>query len=90
MQPKEIKSLAIPLDDVLTMYREAGFDIEDQDAEVPNVLKVGDVEYFFTGDLIPVGDIYLEIVIIADWFSFDDVVSDEDDDLEGMPAGQAN
>ena len=70
----------LDLDTVLELYKQAGYNIEDEDEEVPNVLPVDGVECFFTGDLLKRGEKYYEIVIGAKDFSWEEVESDMDDD----------
>ena len=70
----------LDLDSVLELYKQAGYNIEDEDEEVPNVLPVDGVECFFTGDLLKRGEKYYEIVIGAKDFSWEEVESDMDDD----------
>jgi|GEM_PF-627480 len=70
----------LDLDAVLELYKNAGYNIENEDEEVPNVLAVDGVECFFTGDLVRRGDTYCEIVIAANGFSWDEVESDMDDE----------
>jgi hypothetical protein len=72
----------LDLDSVLELYKNAGYNIEDEDEEVPNVLPVDGVECFFTGDLLKRGEKYYEIVIGAKDFSWEEVESDMDDDEE--------
>ena len=72
----------IDLDSVLELYKNAGFNVEDEDEEVPNVLTIDGVECFFTGDLLNRGEKYYEIVIAAKDFSWEEVESDLDDEDE--------
>jgi hypothetical protein len=72
----------LDLDSVLELYKNAGFNIDNEDEEVPNVLGVDGVECFFTGDLVRRGEKYYEIVIAAEGFTWDEVESDIDEDDE--------
>lgn len=74
----------LDLDSVLELYKNAGFNIDNEDEEVPNVLTVDGVECFFTGDLVRRGDKYYEIVIGASGFTWDEVESDMDDDEDDL------
>jgi hypothetical protein len=78
---KPIKCFALPIDDVLAHYKNAGFNVELDDEIVPNVLQIDGAEWFFTGDALMVDGVCHEIVIVAEWFSFEDVENlDEDED----------
>jgi hypothetical protein len=70
----------LDLDSVLELYKNAGYNIDNEEEEVPNVLAVDGVECFFTGDLVRRGDKYYEIVIAASGFTWDEVESDLDED----------
>lgn len=85
MKLEELKASVkfILLDDVLKFYASLGYNIEDEDEEVPNVLPMDGKEHFFTGDLLRLGDTFAEIVLVADaGFNWSDVESDMDDDDE--------
>lgn len=72
----------IPVDMVIELYRKAGFDVDNEDEDVPTVLKIDDTECFFTGDHIRRGEKYFEIVVAAKDFSWDEVEGDDADDEE--------
>jgi hypothetical protein len=72
----------IDVETVVTLYRDAGYDVDNEDEEVPNVLTIDGQECFFTGDLVKRNHIYYEIVIVANGFSWDEVESDADFDDE--------
>lgn len=68
------------VDEVLEFYRQAGFDVENEDEDVPTVLKIEGKECFFTGDHIRRGEKYYELVLVAKDFSWDEVEGDEDEE----------
>ena len=70
----------IDVETVVTVYRDAGYDVDNEDEEVPNVLTVDGQECFFTGDLVKRNNTYYEIVIVANGFSWEEVESDFDDE----------
>ena len=72
--------MLLDLDSVLDLYKTAGYNIDNEEEEVPNVLPVDGVECFFTGDLVRRGEKYYEIVIAASGFTWDEVESDLDDE----------
>jgi len=72
----------IDVETVVSVYRDAGYDVDNEDEEVPNVLTVDGQECFFTGDLVKRNNTYCEIVIVANGFSWDEVESDADFDDE--------
>lgn len=72
----------LDIDAVLDIYKKAGFDIENEDEEVPNVLAVDGEECFFTGDLVKRNDKYYEIVIAANGFKWEEVETEDDEDLD--------
>ena len=67
----------IPVDTVIEYYRKAGFNVDDEEEDVPTVLKIDGMECFFTGDHIRRNDKYYEIVVAAKDFSWDEVEGDE-------------
>ncbi len=69
----------LDIDSVLQCYKKAGYDIDNEDEEVPNVLQIDGQDCFFTGDLIRRGEKYYEIVIAAKDFKWDEV---ENEDFE--------
>lgn len=77
------KYYLIDIDRVLDIYKDAGFDVEDEDADVPTNLKVGNEDCFFTGDFIRRGERYYEIVIAAEGFTWDEVENEDEDMIEG-------
>lgn len=70
----------IDIDNVLSFYKKAGYDIENEDEEVPNILDIDGQQCFFTGDLVRRGDSYYEIVIAAKDFTWDEVENEDLDD----------
>lgn len=72
----------LDIDAVLEIYKVAGYDIENEDEEVPNVLNVEGEDCFFTGDLVKRDDKYYEIVIAAAGFKWEEVETDDDEDDE--------
>lgn len=72
----------LDIDRVLEIYKDAGYDVENDDADVPTTLDVGGRSCFFTGDFIRRGDRYYEIVIAAKDFTWDEVESESDDEEE--------
>jgi hypothetical protein len=72
----------LDVETVVSIYREAGYDVDNEDEEVPNVLTVDGQECFFTGDLVKRNNTYYEIVIAANGFNWDEVESDADFDDE--------
>jgi hypothetical protein len=77
------KYYLIDIDKVLDIYKEAGFDVEDEDADVPTNLQVGSENCFFTGDFIRRGERYYEIVIAAEGFTWEEVENEDEDMIEG-------
>ena len=73
----------VDIDKVLELYRDAGYNVEDDETDVPTSLKVGSESCFFTGDFIRRGDRYYEIVIAASGFEWDEVENEEEDEIEG-------
>ncbi|MEY4065245.1 MAG: hypothetical protein RIR26_1453 [Pseudomonadota bacterium] len=72
----------IDVETVVSLYRDAGYDVDNEDEEVPNVLTIDGHECFFTGDLVKRDQVYYEIIIVANGFSWDEVESDADFDDE--------
>lgn len=72
----------IDIDKVLEIYKSAGYDVEDDDAEVPTNLQIGTENCFFTGDFIRRGERYYEIVIVAEGFTWDEVENEDESPLE--------
>jgi hypothetical protein len=72
----------LEINQVLELYQQSGYNVDDEEEEVPNVLTVEGEELFFTGDLVKKGQNYYEIVIAANGFSWEDVESDMDEDEE--------
>lgn len=70
----------IEVDEVLEFYKAAGFDVEDEDEDVPTVLTIEGKECFFTGDHIQRGEKYYELVVVAKDFSWDEVEGEDDDE----------
>lgn len=70
----------LDIDSVLECYKKAGYDIDNEDEEVPNVLTIDGSECFFTGDLVKRGETYYEIVIAAKDFTWDEVESEDFDE----------
>lgn len=70
----------IPVDTVIEFYRQAGFDVDNEEEDVPTVLKIDGMECFFTGDHIRRDDKYYEIVVAAKDFSWDEVEGDDSDE----------
>lgn len=70
----------IDIDEVLALYKQAGYNTDNDDEEVPNTLEIGGEECFFTGDHVLRGDKYFEIVIAAKGFKWDEVVHDDSED----------
>lgn len=73
----------VDIDQVLEIYKGAGFDVEDDEADVPTNLMVDGQDCFFTGDFIQRGERYYEIVIVADGFTWDEVENEEEGQIEG-------
>ena len=71
----------IDVDQVIELYRDAGFDVDNEDEEVPNTLVIDGLECFFTGDHVLRNKRYYEIVIAAKDFKWDEVLHDEEDDV---------
>jgi hypothetical protein len=72
----------VDFDTVLDLYRLQGFDVENEDEEVPNILTIDGTECIFTGDHIVRGDKHFEIVIAAKDFKWDEVEHMSDDEFE--------
>ncbi len=63
------------------LYKDAGFK-EDQE-EIPNYIKIDGKECLFTENFIEKDGVEYEIVMIAEGFSWDDIlIYDEDEDFE--------
>jgi hypothetical protein len=72
----------IDIDKVLEIYKTAGYNVEDDEADVPTNLQIGSENCFFTGDFIRRGDRYYEIVIVSEGFSWDEVENEDESPLE--------
>jgi hypothetical protein len=70
----------LDINKVLELYQQSGYNVEDDEEEVPNILTVEGEELFFTGDLIKKGQDYYEIVIASNGFSWEDVEHDIEED----------
>lgn len=70
----------VEVDEVLEFYKQAGFDVEDEDEDVPTVLTIDGQECFFTGDHIRRGEKYYELVVVAKDFTWDEVEGEEDEE----------
>ena len=68
----------VEVDDVLEFYRQAGYEVDDEE-DVPTVLTIDGKECFFTGDHIRRGEKYYELVVVAKDFSWDEVEGEEDE-----------
>ena len=68
-------------DKVVELYEAAGFNLDDESAEFPDVLTIEGKECYFSGDAIMRGGKYYEIVIILNGFTWEelDFVRQEDD-----------
>lgn len=73
----------LDIDQVLEIYKDAGFDVEDDEVDVPTNLLVDGEDCFFTGDFIQRGERYYEIVIVAEGFTWDEVENEEEDQIVG-------
>jgi hypothetical protein len=71
------------IDKVLEIYQSAGYDVDNDDVDVPTNLQVGSENCFFTGDFVRRGERYYEIVIVAEGFSWDEVENEDEDPIEG-------
>lgn len=76
------------LDEVIEAYRAAKFDVDNENAEVPNILTIDGKEHYFTADIIKClnkkgAEAHAEFVLVADaGFSWNDVEVDFDDEDE--------
>lgn len=70
----------VEIDTILEFYKKAGYDVENEEESVPNVLTIDNQECFFTGDIVKRGEKYFEIVIAAKEFSWAEVEHEEFDD----------
>lgn len=75
------KYYLLDIDYVLEIYKESGYDIEDDETTVPTHLEVNGESCFFTGDFIRRNEKYYEIVIISEGFSWDEVENEEDGEI---------
>ncbi len=62
------------------LYREAGFDLDAE--EIPNFLKVDGADCLFTENFVEKDGKEYEIIMIANGFSWEDILVYDEDELE--------
>lgn len=73
--------LLLEEDKVIELYEGAGYNLDDETVEFPDVLTIEGKECYFTGDAIMRGGKYYEIVLILNGFTWEemDFVRQEED-----------
>ncbi len=70
----------IALSEVIEIYRSIGVDITDDASNPPHIVNVSGKECLFTGELLDIDETTHEVVMVANGFSWEDLLDDDEDD----------